>query len=290
MIEVLLDALKDSSIVLAVVFISYILISFIEDKISKALQKHRKAAPFFGALFGLIPQCGVSVVASDLYIKRHLTMGTIVAVFFACSDEALPIIFSNPNKIIMLIPLLLIKLILGLLIGFIVDLIFTSNKKEVEEHNHHCIGEEIEVHTGCCNHAIDDQEESKWHKHLVHPLLHSLKIFAYVLCCNIIFSLLVYYIGEDNISQFLNTNKHLTPLVSTLVGLIPNCASSVIITNLYTNSYLPFGAALSGLCVNAGLGFVILFKEKSLLKETFTILGILFIISLIVGYTCLFIF
>ena len=249
-----------------------------EWKVSKILSKNNKVSPLLGATAGLIPQCGVSVVAGDLYIKEHITTGTLLAVFFACSDEALPLMFTNSSKMIYVIPLLLIKVIFGFVLGFVVDLII--KKRELKKVNE-------ELHVGCCHHHIDDEEENKWHKHLVHPLLHSLKIFVYVFIINIIFGTIVYFVGEDLISSFLKTNEYLSVLLSAVIGLIPNCSSSVIITKMFVSGGLAFGALISGLCVNAGLGFIYLFKTKNKKRSVLKLIGVLFAYSLIVGYLTL---
>lgn len=285
MLDVFIDSLLDSLIVLGIIFIFYFLLSFFESKLANSLQKNKKISPLLGSVFGIIPQCGFSVVASDLYLKKHITMGTLIAVFISCSDEALPIILSKPDKYLSLIPLILIKVILGFSVGYIVDLIFSSNKKSVEEHYHHCDHHE-EVHIGCCHHEIDNKEESKLHQHLIHPLVHSLKIFVYVFIITFAFGTLIYYIGESNITSFLSKSKYFTPLFTTIIGLIPNCASSVIITNLFILDSISFGACLSGLIVNAGLGMFMLLKNKSNLKNALIILAVLVATALISGYGC----
>ena len=290
MLDILLDALLDSLKVFLVAFVLYIIISFIEGSIARILGKKNRLSPLFGSLLGIIPQCGLGVVASDLYQKRHITMGTLIALFITCSDEALPILISSGKKALMILPLLLIKIIAGFVVGFLVDLIYTKTKHDVLEHkdacNHHL---EEDVHIGCCHHKIEDtKEESNIHKHLLHPLIHSLKIFVYVLIINILFGTIIYIIGEDTLVKFLQTNKYIAPLLTTLIGVIPNCAASVIITEVYLLNGISFGACLSGLVMNAGLGLVFLFKKKEAIKENFIIIGVMIATSLILGYaTCL---
>ena len=276
--HVLLHALLDSLKVLGIAFLFNIVLSFFEGKISKVIGKQNKLSPLIGSASGIIPQCGVSVVAADMYVKEHITAGTLLAVFFACSDEALPLLFTETSKIIYVLPLLLIKVIFGFILGFTVDLIL--RKKELKQHVD-------EVHVGCCHHHIDDEEENKWHKHLLHPFVHSLKIFSYVLVINIIFGMIVHFVGEDIISNFLNTNSYLSVLLSSIIGLIPNCSSSVIITELFLSDGLSFGALTAGLCVNAGLGFMYLFKKKDNRFKSLKLLLTLFIYSLSIGYIIL---
>ncbi len=282
--SVILDALLDSLKVLALIFIAYVILAFLEKKIAKKIENNYHLNPFLGSLFGLIPQCGFSVVASDLYLKRHITMGTLVAVFIACSDEAIPIFLTFPEKILMIFPLLLIKFIVGFTVGYLVDIVYTKSKKEVAHHQDECEHQE-EIHIGCCHHVIEEKkEENKFSQYLLHPLIHSLKIFIYILIVNIAFGLLVYFVKEENIKLFLENSSYFTPFVAVLVGLIPNCASSVILADLYLTNCITFGSCMAGLICNAGLGFVILLKNKNSIRNTLTILGIVSLVGLITGY------
>ena len=276
--HVLLHALLDSLKVLLIAVIFNVILSFFEGKISKIFSKKNKVSPLIGSAAGLIPQCGISVVAADMYMKEHITAGTLLAVFFACSDEALPLMFTESTKVIYVLPLLLIKLLFGFILGFTVDLII--RKRELKKIND-------EIHVGCCHHHIDDEDESKIRKHLVHPAIHSLKIFTYVLIINVLFGTIVHIIGEDVIGNFLQTNTALSVLLSGVIGIIPNCSSSVIITELFLNGGLNFGALITGLCVNAGLGFTYLLKNKDSRKQGIKLLIILFLYSLSIGYITL---
>ncbi len=280
-------AVKDSLISLAVIFVVYVIIELVENKISNKLQKTKKFSPVFGALFGLIPQCGFSVVATDMYAKRHITIGTLLAMYIATSDEAIPILLSSPDKILSVLPLIAIKFVLAFSFGYLVDVIYTKSRKEVKVHEGHCHHEEL-VHSGCCNHHIEGEKKTA-KEYLLHPLLHSLKIFAYILVINIAFSLLIHFVGEQAIVDFLQSSKYFSPLFACLVGLIPNCASSVIISQLYLIGGIGFGACLGGLTCNAGLGIMMLFKENKNIKENLTILGLLVGFAIIIGYVASFI-
>lgn len=277
-------ALIDTAKVFIVVLLIYFGLSFIEGKIAKKFQKSSKYSPIIGAAIGLIPQCGFSIVASDLYKKKHISVGTLLAVFIACSDEALPILLSSSDKILSVIPLFAAKFVLAISFGYLIDLVLKRRTIIIKKHNH----ENTFIHKGCCHHEIEEHEEESFvKKHLVHPLLHTLKICAYVLVVNIIFELLIYYVGETNIKEFLNNNIYLTPLLSGLVGLIPNCASSVIISDLYVSDILTFSATLAGLISNAGLGLVFLFKDKKNIKKSILITLTLLSIAIISGYLSL---
>ena len=281
--HVFLDALIDSLKVLVFIFVFNVLLSFVESLLTNKISKSNKINPLTGSLFGLIPQCGVSVISADLYIKEHITLGTIIAIFIACSDEAVPIILSTPDKALYVLPLLLSKVIIGFVVGFLADLIYQKSKEKVHNHHHECTHQE-EIKVGCCNHDINNLEESKIHKHLIHPLLHSFKLFAYIFLINFLLGTIIFYIGEDTLTNILKNNKYFTTLYATIIGLIPNCASSVIITNLFINGNLSFGATLAGLITNAGLGLVVLFKNKKMIKKTIVIMGILVLTALVSGY------
>ncbi len=289
-VDLLLETLIDSAIIFGIAFVINFALSFLESKIAKLLEQKKRVAPIFGSIAGVIPQCGISVVGADLYNKGHLTIGTVVAIFIACSDEAIPVLLGNIHgKWWMTFVLIVIKVVIGMITGLLVDLIFRKRNGHVKEHLDHCEGED-EVHIGCCGHHIeedDHHEESKLHEHFIHPLIHSLKIFAYVYVVSYAFGALILWVGEDNIASFLAQDGMaywFTPIFSVLVGLIPNCASSVLISNLYIESTIPFGALLAGLMANAGLGTLMLFKHKENIKNAFLVLGIVILVSTISGY------
>ena len=277
-LDILLDSLKDSVLIFAFVFLFHVILSFIETPVSNFLIKRKKTSPIFGSLFGLIPQCGTSIIAADLYVKKYITVGTLIAVFLSCSDEALIVLISDwSTKSLAVFPLMGIKLAAGIIFGLLIDLIIRH--QHIEEVNH--IEEEKECHT-------HHHENTPAHAHLIHPLIHSLKILAYVFVINLALGLIIGFVGQDAFNSFMSTNKYLAPLFASIIGLIPNCASSVFVSELYLSGTLSFGALLAGLLVNSGLGIMILFKEYKSLKKTFIIMGVCFAIAVILGYiTCL---
>lgn len=278
LLHVLEHALIDSLKVFILVFVLYFALSFVENYISKKLSSNNKVSPFFGSLLGLIPQCGISVAASDLYIKRKITVGTLVAVFLACSDEAIFILLAS-EKFLTVFPLLFIKLVVGFISGMMIDS-FILRKQKLKKDN-----EEV---VSCAHHHEHHHHDSKLKHNFKHTLLHSIEILIYVFIVNFIFGLLIELLGEAKLIIFLQNNKYLAPLFSSIIGVIPNCASSVVLSELYIINGLSFGALLSGLLMNAGLGLVYLFKKKENLKMNINIIVIMFIISLIIGYlTCL---
>ena len=306
--HVLLHALEDSLIVLAFLVPINILIALLEPRLAGRIKLKGALAPLVGVTVGLFPQCGFSVVATDLYKKRHITIGTLLGVYLATSDEALPIFLASGEQAIDILPLLACKFLIGLIVGYTADAIFSKNKKRVAEHIAEC-DHEPEVHFGCCGHEIENGEHEDEHDHsacdtpcgseieekrrerkqklkhyLLHPILHSAKIFVYILLINIVFGVLIHYIGEDRIMSFLSANKYVAPLFAVIVGAIPNCASSVVISNLYLMGGLGFGATVGGLLMNAGLGFAVLLKDRKNLKESLAIIGGMFAVSIAFSY------
>ena len=279
-LDILLDSLKDSILVFAFVFLFHVILSFIETPVSNFLIKRKKTSPIFGALFGLIPQCGTSVVGAELYIKKYITVGTLIAVFLSCSDEALLVLLGAWNeKTLMIFPLIGLKLVTGIVFGLLIDLII--RKQKIIEVDH--VEEETECHT-------HHHENTPAHAHLIHPLIHSIKVFIYIFVINLALGTLIGFIGKDNFSNFMTSSRYLAPLFSSIIGLIPNCASSLLITELFVDGHLSFGALFAGLLVNSGLGLMVLLKEKSMIKRTLIIVGICFIIAVGLGYlTCLFV-
>lgn len=313
--EVLLDALIDSLKILPILFLVYILIELVEQRTSKGFENNiflkSKWAPFIGGGLGLIPQCGFSVVATDLYNKSRISVGTLIAVYIATSDEAIPIMLSDASSIKMLLPLLMLKFVFAIVLAYLVDLYVVRVKKQPVENNYvvknsHVVGyTNIAVqdksvqerylvadiyledkHTGCCGHTIEGEKVSWVKRYLLHPLLHSLKIFAFVLLVNVVMGLIIHFVGHENIANFLNAGKWVQPLVAVLVGLIPNCASSVLLTQLYITSGLEFGALFAGLCVNAGIAYAVLLRNNSRAKAL-KIISTIFVASIIMGYVLL---
>lgn len=309
------EAVKESLIMFPFLFGAYVLVELIEFLTSKKLNGNvlkSRVAPLVGAGVGLLPQCGFGVVASDLYSKRKITMGTLLAIFFATSDEAVPLLIISPEKAIYLLPLLAIKFVFGFSLGFIVDAIVNRKRAPVVHGDCHAAAprndkenknepplsqgdnpppsgrsehEEEGHHVGCCGHHIEDEENEPWAKrYLLHPALHSLKVFAFVLIVNLVLGGLIALIGENELMVFLNSARYVTPVLAVLVGLIPNCAASEVLTLLFISGGLSFGACVAGLCANAGIAMVVLFKQNKNMKENLTIFGVLSGVSLVVGY------
>ena len=276
--DILLDSLKDSIIIFAFVFLFHVILSFIETPVSNFLIKRKRVSPIFGSLFGLVPQCGTSVVAAELYIKRYITLGTIIAVFLSCSDEALlALITAWDKRSLAVFPLIGLKLATGIVIGMLVDLVIRHQKIDEVDH----IEEETECHT-------HHHENTPAHAHLIHPLIHAIKVFIYIFIINVALGTIIGFVGPEKFSAFMISNRFLSPLFSAIIGLIPNCASSLLITELYISGSISFGALFAGLLVNSGLGVMVMLKDRKYLKNALLIVLFCFVVAVILGYlTCL---
>lgn len=278
--DVLLDALLDSLKVFPFLFLLYVIIEFLEHRTNVTRHENLlkgNIAPLLGAATGLIPQCGFSVMAAKLYDKRLIRAGTLLAVFLATSDEALIILLSEGSKAFSVMPIIAIKFVVAVGAGYLCNAI--TRRERLAE-----LPEGEEIHGNACGHDHDEEGDGKVRRYLVHPLLHSLEIFAYILVVNILFGILLYYVGDETLASFLQSGYWYQPLVAAAIGLIPNCASSVVITQTYVLGGLSFGGCVAGLCANAGLGFVILFKNTKKWKRNLVLAAVLFGIGVAVGY------
>lgn len=272
MIDILKDAIIDSIKLLPFLFIVYLIMEFIEhkstNKTEKIIKNSGKFGPIIGSIFGAFPQCGFSVMASNLYIANIISMGTLVAIYLSTSDEMLPILISNGTNINVIIKFLLLKVVIGMIFGLILDLIINRKNKNLKKE----IGK-------LCNDEHCHCDENI----LLSSLKHTINIFIFILVINIIMNSIINIVGENSIKVFLTSNHFIGPILSSLIGLIPNCAASVIITELFLSGSLSFGSALAGLLASSGLGILVLFKMNKNIKENFSILLLIYFISAFVG-------
>lgn len=286
--HVILEALIDTAKILPILFVVYYLIELIEYKNASKLTKSKllqgKASPVAGAVLGCVPQCGFSVVSTDLFSKGKLSVGALIAVYIATSDEAIPLMIANPKSIGWMFALVGIKLVFAIVIGYLsiglFKVLFKDKERTIKEHQNHDEDNDEETHGGCCHHHVETKSFD-W----LHPLLHCLKISAFILIINVLFGMITHiWIGEEKLIAFLNSGKYAQPIFAVLIGLIPNCASSVVLTELFLLNGLSFGALVAGLCVNAGLGVIMLLKQNKNWKVNLFIISMLIIPSLILGY------
>ena len=274
MLEIVLDALWDTLRAFPFLLVSYILIELIEQRTNFAQNKNilqGRLAPLIGSATGIIPQCGFSVMAAKLYDKSLIKTGTLLAVFLATSDEALIILLSSISGATAIMPLVLIKLIVAVGIGYLVNFLLSGEK--LQEYYG-------EIHAHSCGR---EHEGGNFRVLFLSPLLHALKIALYLLAVNLIFGFIISEIGEDKLASAMIGGAYFQPLITAAIGLIPNCASSTIITATYINGGILFGSLVSGLCANAGLGLMIIFKNTKKLKRNILLVLTLFGVAAAAG-------
>lgn len=238
-------------------------------------------APLFGGATGLIPQCGFSVMAAKLYDKGLIRTGTIMAVFLATSDEALIILLVNSpinaHAAQAILPLILVKLFVALAVGYLVNAIIPDARTEARP----LYGSDGDVTSYSCGH--DHSGKSSVRLYVVEPLLHALKVTAFVLIVNLVLGFIIAEVGEERIAAGLIGGTYFGPFITAAVGLIPNCASSTVITEAYVMNGISFGSCIAGLCTNAGLGLVVLLKNTKKFKRNILLVISLYAVSAIVG-------
>ncbi len=272
--DAILDSLIDTVKLIPFLLITYIIMEFIEHKTSHktkdAIKKSGHFGPLIGGILGVVPQCGFSAAASSLYSARIITLGTLIAVFLSTSDEMLPILISEAVDVRIILSILGIKLVIAVIVGFIIDLFF---RKKFETSEDEPEIKDLCEHEHChCEHGIFKS-----------ALKHTINITLYIFIIYLVLNIIIYFIGENNLAHILNSTPIIGPIIASLVGLIPNCASSVIITQLYLSKVLNFATMIAGLLVNTGVGLLILFRTNKDLKENIKITVLLFAIGVIFG-------
>ena len=270
MIDSLLDGLLDTLKLLPYLFVTFLILEFLEHKLDKKnekiLTKNKKYGPLLGGLLGALPQCGFSTMAASLFSSRVITIGTVIAVFLATSDEMLPIMISEQVDFLIILKIIGFKVLIGMFVGFLID--FFYRKKEKQDIHHLCEKD----HCECEEDGI-----------FLSSVKHTIKIAFFILIANLFINGLIYFIGEKTLSQILLKRNVITHFIASLFGLIPNCASSVIMTELYLSNMISIGTLLSGLLTGSGLGILVLFKSNENLKENLSILSIIYGVGVLVG-------
>lgn len=274
-LDALIDTLLDGVKLLPFLLITYLIMEYLEHKASsksqKIIEKSGKFGPLIGSILGVFPQCGFSAAASNLYAGRIITLGTLISIYLSTSDEMLPIFISEQVPLPLILKVLGIKVAIGMISGFVIDFVYrrlTHNKKENLRIEHMCDHEHCHCNEG---HFVKS------------AIIHTLQVFGFILIITLILNLVIEYIGENTISDFLANKAILSVFLSGLVGLIPNCAASVIITQLFLEGFLGFGAMIAGLLVGAGVGLIVLFRVNDDIKENIRITSVLYIVGVIFG-------
>lgn len=267
--DVILDSLIDGVKLLPFLLVTYLVMEFLEHKagnrMQEMVQRAGKAGPVIGSILGIFPQCGFSAAASNLYAGRIITLGTLFSIYLSTSDEMLPIMISEKAPISMIMKILAVKVLVGMLAGFAVDLLLHRKQEMQIEHlceQHHC-------------HC----EEGIW-KSALH---HTLEIFAYILLISFVLNLIIGYVGEEALGNLLMNRPVIGELIAGLVGLIPNCAASVVITQLYLEGVLSAGAMMTGLLAGSGVGILVLLRVNDDKKENLRIILLLYAVAVLAG-------
>lgn len=283
MMDVLVDAWKDTAAMVPFLLAVYVALELIERRFERAtsrmMRTSRAAGPLLGALLGCIPQCGFSVIATTFYTQRAISLGTLLAVYLSTSDEALPVILAHPERAGLVLPILLTKVMVAILAGYAVDFIFgrVENKKREEAASPVC------VHPSHCCEQGHSAGEPWWKSYVIHPAWHTLRVLVFIFAVSLAINLIILNVGEENLGKIFLGGTLFQPLAAALVGLIPNCVASVAITQIFLEGGISFGSAMAGLCASAGLGLLVLFRENKDMRDTLKVVGLLVGISYLAG-------
>ncbi len=266
MLDCFIDGLIDTLKVFPFLLISFYIIEILEHKINsnKRLESSGKYGPVLGSLLGIIPQCGIASIATNLYVTGIITLGTLISVFLSTSDEMIPILLSEKVSIKLILIILGIKLVVGLVSGLLIDLVYP---RKIKSHYEIC----EEEHCHCDDHRF------------ISAFKHTINISLFILVINVLLNMVFNYGLNDYLSSLLLKDSIFSPIITSLIGLIPNCASSIVITKLYLASSISFGSMIAGLLTNSGIALVVLFKTNRNLKENINIILLTYFIGTVIG-------
>lgn len=268
MLEVIQDTLFDTIKLLPFLFVAFLIIEFIEHKLSNKqeniISKSGKLGPIVGALLGAVPQCGFSVLATNLYVTRIISLGSLISIYLSTSDELIPLMISHNAPLTKILSIVSIKVVIGIISGFLIDLFI---RKTTKSDFVLCEDEDCD-----CDHSI-----------IKSSLIHTLKIAFFILIITFLINILFHFVDLSFLESALKNNKILTPFIASLIGLIPNCASSVMISELYLNNLISLGTTLSGLLTGSGVAIMVLVRKNKNISENLFIIGLIYIIGVIWG-------
>ena len=298
--ELLLHAVEDTYPLLPWILLIYLLIELLESKADlRTINRFgNKMGPLIGSATGLIPQCGFSIMAAKLFEQKYITVGTLLAIFMATSDEAFIIMLSSGEGAVWVLPMLAVKILVAVAVGYAADFTLKligrgqvcvempSAYTEKPQTTHEIFirqyleDKDVDVKCAC---GRSHEADSIWKKYVLYPIWHTLKVGAFVFLVNFVLTAIVHSVGEDTFAEFMHNNRFLQPFLTCLIGLIPNCASSVVLTETFLAGGITFGACAAGLCANAGMGFVVLLKNVRKWKRNITLIGVAYLVSVAVG-------
>lgn len=269
MLDILLDTFLDSLKLLPFLLITYLLMEYLEHKSlksnTKLMERAGKLGPLWGSILGVLPQCGFSVASSNLYVSRVISLGTLISIYLSTSDEMLVVLLSKSVSIKIILLLVILKVLVGMFFGFLIDFLFRKKNNNFDSE----LCEREDCHCGS--------------NIFTSSIKHTFNTYIFILGVTFLFNVLTSFVSMDKVSLFLRNFSFLTPFILGVIGLIPSCASSVIITELFLDNVISLGSALAGLFANSGVALAVLFRNNKNRKENFLILGILYIISVVSG-------
>lgn len=271
--EILHHCVEDTVKILPFLFLTYLMMEYIEHKTSDRtrimIRRAGKMGPLFGGILGALPQCGFSTAAAGFFSGRVITVGTLIAVFLSTSDEMLPILLSSQAPLSLILEILTAKAVLGILAGFVIDFLF-------RKFNQRKIG--ISIHDLCMDEECQCEESI-----LKSALKHTLSIALFIFIATFLLNLFIHGIGEENLGNMILNRPIIGEVLAGIIGLIPNCAASVVITTLYLEGAMGAGPMMSGLLVGAGVGVLVLFRTNKNLKENLKITALLYVTGVLCG-------
>jgi len=275
--DIIKDTLLDSLKILPFLFLAFLIIEVIEHKLTaknkKVIERSGRMGPLFGSALGIIPQCGFSVLATNLYVTRLISLGTLIAIYLSTSDEMLPILISKKAPFHVICSILLIKFVIGVICGFVIDYLYNLKNKTQKKKSKNAIYQ-------ICHddHCHCERENLFWSS-----LKHTLKTLLFLTVVSFIINIVMEYLGNDFISNIFMKNSFISPFISSLIGLIPNCAASIVMTELYLDGVISFASVVSGLLTGSGVAILVLFKTNKNIKENLLIVGLIYFIGAFSG-------
>ena len=299
-VEILLHAVKDTLPLLPWILGLYIVIQLLESKVDtrKVNNLGGKLGPLVGAATGIVPQCGFSVMAAKFYERKYITVGTLLAIFMATSDEAFILMLGSGEGAVWVLPMLAVKMFVGVGVGYAADGVakllgkeqtrlempssFDKAPETVHDYFIQQYLEDKEVDANCsCGRQHDGNEP--WKNYLLYPALHALRVAMFIFLVNFTLTAIIHSVGEAKFASFMEGNRFLQPFIACAIGLIPNCASSVVLTETFLSGAITFGTCAAGLCANAGMGFVVLLRNTKKWKRNLVLIAVCYAVSVLLG-------
>ncbi len=267
MVDILIDTTLDALKLLLFLFFTFLIIEYLEHKIDseKIIKKVGKKGPFVGSLLGAFPQCGFGVSATNCYVTHIISLGTLMAVYLSTSDEMLPILIASGTSYKIILKIIGIKVLIGMICGFVIDLVIKNKRK-------------ANLHALCEDHCHCEKENI-----FISALKHTGSTILFIFVISLLLNIAMEYLDLSFLTKFLNENRFLSPFVSSLIGLIPNCGASIMLTELYLNEMMSFGTLIGGLLTGCGVGLIVLLKNNHSMKENLLIISLLYFIGVISG-------